>query len=81
MMMPAPPPDAMTFLAALNVDFNAIGEIVQEMIGLYQFWSRESNEEGKNGAIDFNNGAAMFEVLKRMREARRLDLMLHGPGW
>jgi hypothetical protein len=75
--MPAPPPDAMTFLAALNVDFNAIGEIVQEMIGLYQFWSREGKEE----ELDFNNGAAMFEILNLMRESRRLDLINNGPGW
>lgn len=82
--MPAPPPDAMTFLAALNVDFNAIAEIVQEMIGLYQFWSREGKEGegGKEGtSVDFNNGPAMFEILSRMRESRRMDLMNNGPGW
>lgn len=76
--MPVPPPDAMTFLAALNVDLNSVGEIVQEMIGLYQFWSREGQEEG---VVDFNDGAGMFKILTRMRESRRIDLLQNGPGW
>lgn len=76
--MPVPPPDAMTFLAALNVDLNSVGEIVQEMIGLYQFWSREGQEEG---VIDFNDGAGMLKILTRMRESRRIDLLQNGPGW
>jgi len=40
---PVPPPDAMTFLAALNVDLNAVGEIVQEMLGLYDIWHKVGN--------------------------------------
>lgn len=38
--VPAPPPDAMTFLASLNVDLDAVGEVVQEMLSLYDFWHR-----------------------------------------
>lgn len=82
--LPVPPPDAMTFLAALNVDLNAVGEIVQEMIGLYQFWSRQGGGEvGEQDeeAINLNDGAGMFRRLERMREMRRNDLLQNGPGW
>lgn len=80
-IMPVPPPDAMTFLAALNVDLNAVGEIVQEMISLYQFWSREGHEDGAGGILDLNDSLDMFKRLDRMREARRVDLLQNGPGW
>ncbi|UZJ54519.1 hypothetical protein CBS101457_003839 [Exobasidium rhododendri] len=84
--VPVPPPDAMTFLAALNVDLNIVGEIVQELISVYQFWSQEGREDdGQEGvttdAIDFNDGPTMFKRLERMRELRRIDLLQNGPGW
>jgi hypothetical protein len=75
----------MTFLAALNVDLNAVGEIVQELISVYQFWSQEGRDEDgqekTTDAIDFNNGTSMFKRLERMRELRRIDLLQNGPGW
>lgn len=47
---PVPPPDAMTFLAALNVDLNAVGEIVQEMLGLYDIWHKVGNVGSGNAS-------------------------------
>lgn len=41
---PIPPSDAMTFLAALNVDLAAVAEIVQDMLSLYDFWHQVSNK-------------------------------------
>jgi cyclin C len=37
---PAPPPDALTFLAGLNVDIRQIAEIVQDILGMYELWHR-----------------------------------------
>ncbi|PWN31665.1 cyclin-like protein [Meira miltonrushii] len=69
---PVPPPDAMTFLAALNVDLGAVGEIVQEMLGLYDIWHKVGNNAG--------NGPEMFRRLTKMRERRREDLLKNGAG-
>jgi hypothetical protein len=71
----------MTFLAALNINLNDVGEIVQEMIGLYQFWSREGRGESgqDDDSIDLNDGPSMFKRLERMRELRRNDLLQNGP--
>lgn len=50
---PVPPPDALTFLAALNVDLNSVAEIVQEMLALYDLWHRISTaRSAANSAVD-----------------------------
>lgn len=93
---PVPPPDAMTFLAALNVDLNSVGEIVQEMLSLYDIWHRVSSGNTSTGnstggtadaaddpktSINIGDGQDMFRRLDRMRENRRQDLMRNTPGF
>lgn len=47
-----PRPDPIAFLASLQVDQSIVLEIVQEIISLYDLWSRlESSSNGSNGAV------------------------------
>ncbi|PWN38687.1 cyclin-like protein [Ceraceosorus guamensis] len=37
---PVPPPDALSFFAALNVDFRLVAEVVQHILAGYEVWHR-----------------------------------------
>ncbi|KAA1479084.1 hypothetical protein DENSPDRAFT_90577 [Dentipellis sp. KUC8613] len=88
-----PPPDAVGFLAGLNVSLPAVATLAQEIIALYALceryredsvaeggtWGGRRREDSTARDVDAVTPAAMTRLVMKMRK-ERLEDMMHPPS-
>ncbi|KZO98657.1 C/H/G cyclin [Calocera viscosa TUFC12733] len=77
-----PPPNPVDFLASLNVSYNTIAQIVQEIISLWTLWGRhlvgeaDTDRKGLQTSRSGNQGMSDDDVIRKlvdMHRARKRD--------
>ncbi|KZT53732.1 C/H/G cyclin [Calocera cornea HHB12733] len=73
-----PPPNPVDFLASLNVSYNTVAQIVQEIISLWTLWGRhqvgeaDTDRKGLQMSRSSHQGMSDDDVIRKLQEMHRV---------